>query len=42
MRPFYIPKYAIKAAGGRFYVFYFVQKHGKIIYIVNVQYKILV
>ena len=30
MRPFYIPKYAIKAAAGRFYVFYFVQKYGKI------------
>ena len=30
MRPFYIPKYAIKAAGGRFYVFYFAQKYGKI------------
>ena len=30
MRPFYIPKYAIKAAGGRFSVFYFVQKYGKI------------
>ena len=29
MRPFYIPKYAIKAAGGRFSVFHFVQKYGK-------------